>query len=249
MAQDNPLDADRVAACIEHTLLKPEATPDQIDRLCDEAVEHVLFAVCVNPVYVPRAVQRIDLSALPRTAQTERTAGQTKRIPIVVSVAGFPLGATTAETKADEARRALDHGAREVDMVVHLGALRAGDLQAVRRDIETVARVVHRASPPGLLKVILETAALEADEIILGCRCAAEGEADFVKTSTGFHPAGGATVEHVRLLHRHASPIRVKAAGGIRDARTACAMIEAGASRIGTSSGVAIVRALREANA
>ncbi|MCH7872432.1 MAG: deoxyribose-phosphate aldolase [Planctomycetes bacterium] len=159
-------------------------------------------------------------------------------------MAGFPLGANAPSTKATEARRAIDDGATEIDMVVNLGALVGGDPATVRRDIEAVAHAVHGGAPGRLLKVILETGALTEEQAILGCRCAAEGEADFVKTSTGFHPAGGATVERVRLLKRYASPLGVKASGGIRTASHMKAMIEAGASRIGTSSGVAIVREL-----
>jgi deoxyribose-phosphate aldolase len=222
-----------LAARIEHTILKPEATPEQIDRLCDEAVAFGFRAVCVNPVYVRRAAERL------RSVRTE--SGGLKG-PIVVSVAGFPLGASLTATKSDEARRALDDGASEIDMVVILGALMAGDRTAVRKDIEALARVVHPSGPQYKLKVILETAALTEEQFILGCRCAMEGEADFVKTSTGFHPKGGATVEHVRLLHRYASPMKVKASGGIRTAEAALALLDAGASTIGTSSGPAIMR-------
>jgi len=159
-----------------------------------------------------------------------------------VSVAGFPLGASTTETKVDEARRALGEGASEIDMVVALGALAAGDRTVAVKDIAAVADAVHAGVNNGILKVILETAALTEERIALGCYCCVEGGADFVKTSTGFHPGGGATVEHVRLLHRCASPIRVKASGGIRTTAVARAMLEAGASRLGTSSGVAIIR-------
>jgi deoxyribose-phosphate aldolase len=184
----------------------------------------------VNPVHVAHAVKRIA-----------SVAARSARQPAVVSVAGFPLGASRSDVKADEAKRAMDDGAAEVDTVVFLGALKSGDVRAARVDIEAVARAVHGRRPAGLLKVILETAALTRDEILAGCRCCAEGEADFVKTSTGMHAAGGATVEVVRLLHQHAAPIGVKAAGGIRTAKDALAMIDAGASRLGTSSGVAIV--------
>jgi deoxyribose-phosphate aldolase len=218
-----------LARTIEHTLLKPEATPEQVDRLCDEALEWGFFGVCVNPFHVRRAAARL--------ASASVAVG-----PKVVSVAGFPLGAALSATKADEARRAIDDGAVEIDMVIPLGALIAGDGKTVRADIETVAHAVHRSRSDALLKVILETAALSDEAIILGCRCCAEGEADFVKTSTGFHPAGGATVEHVRLLHRHAAPIKVKAAGGIRTAAAALAMLDAGAARLGASSGPAILR-------
>ena len=220
-----------LAQKIEHTLLNPEATPVQIDALCDEAAANGFLAVCVNPVYVRQAARRLEQAVANRRL-------------CVVSAAGFPLGANLSQTKADEAARALDDGASEIDMVMALGAFLAGNLVAVRRDIEAVAEVVHRTKG-GVLKLILETAALTTEQIILGCRCAAEGEADFVKTSTGFHPAGGATVEHVRLLHRYASPMPVKAAGGIRTALAAQAMIQAGAARIGTSHGVAIMEELR----
>ena len=224
-----------MARRIDHTLLAPDATPDRIDQLCDEALRFGFGAVCINPVYVRRASARLELN---------RGLTSVERRPAVVSVAGFPLGAAVTATKVDEARRALDHGASEIDMVAALGALIAGDRETVRRDIEAVARVVHSARENGILKVILETAALTEPQIILGCRLCAEAEADFVKTSTGFHPAGGATVDHVRLLHRCASPLRVKASGGIRTAAAARAMLEAGAARLGTSSGVAIVEAM-----
>jgi len=223
-----------LASCIEHTLLKPEATPEQIDRLCDEAIEHHFYAVCVNPIFVGRAVNRLAAS---------------KASAIVVSVAGFPLGAGKSSTKVAEARAALDDGAMEIDMVLPVGLLIAGDSAAVRLDIEEVSHCVHQFGQGRLLKVILETAALDAEAIVCGCRCCAEAEADFVKTSTGLHSAGGATVEHVRLLHRCAAPMRVKAAGGIRTVATALAMLDAGASRIGTSSGCEIMREAKNLDA
>lgn len=217
---------------IDHSLLKPEATAEQIDRLCNEALEHQFYAVCVNPIFVERAAKRV--------------AGSDT---VVVSVAGFPLGASAADTVADEARRGVEAGAREIDMVAWLGGLIDPDVcrdkNRIVETIHTVACAVHGAGPNHILKVILETRALTKEQIILGCRCCAEGEADFVKTSTGFHPSGGATVEHVRLLHRYASPMKVKASGGIRDLPTAFALIEAGAARLGTSAGVTLVRSLR----
>jgi len=234
------LTPEQLAAAIDHTLLKAEATGEGIDRLCDEAVAYGFAAVCVNPIHVRRAAERI--------AAAGRCGGQDHR-PAVASVAGFPLGASRTETKADEARRAMDDGATEIDMVIALGALIAGDVRAVRSDIAAVARAVHQAYAAGILKVILETRALTAEQIILGCRCCAEGEANFVKTSTGFHEAGGATVDHVRLLHRHASPLRVKASGGIRTAQLARELLLAGAARLGTSSGVAILNELRHGDA
>lgn len=237
--------AAETARRIDHTLLRPEATPEQIDLLCDQAVEYGFGAVCVNPIFVRRAVERLTSSRAAQSASMSVQAGSGRVLPRVVSVAGFPLGASTTATKAEEARRALDEGATEIDMVAQLGALIAGSRESVRNDIEAVARAVHRARSDGILKVILETAALTRDQIALGCRCCVDGDADFVKTSTGFHPAGGASVEHVRLLVRHASPLAVKAAGGIRTANDARVMLEAGATRLGTSAGVAIIEELR----
>ena len=217
-----------LARFIDHTVLKPETTVEQIDRLCDECVEHGFCAACVNPVWVSRCVQRLARS------QT-----------VVASVAGFPLGASLTATKAGEARRAVEQGAMEVDMVANMGALVAGDADTVRRDIEAVVSATVGANSKALVKVILETRALTDEQIILGCRCAAEAQADFVKTSTGFHPAGGATVAQVALLREHAVPLKVKAAGGIRDLKTALAMIEAGADRLGMSASVQVIEEMR----
>lgn len=189
--------------------------------------------MCVNPIHVKRVSDRM--------AQAASTGYR----PAIVSVAGFPLGASTTEIKAEEARQAIGDGATEIDMVALVGSLIEGDRKAVRSDIEAVSNVVHQTTKGGVLKVILECGALTQEQIILGCRCCAEGEADFVKTSTGMHASGGATVEIVRLLHRHASPILVKASGGIRTLDAARIMVAAGAARIGTSSGVAIVRQLK----
>jgi deoxyribose-phosphate aldolase len=216
-----------LARLIDHTVLKPEATAADIDRLCDECRQYGFYAACVNPVWVARCVRRLVRS---------RT--------VVASVAGFPLGASLPATKADEARRAIEQGAAEVDMVVNLGALAAGDRDAVVRDIEAVVAAVVGANSKALVKVILETRALTDEQIILGCRCAADAQADFVKTSTGFHSSGGATVEHVALLREHAAPLKIKAAGGIRDLQTALAMIEAGADRLGMSASVAVIQEL-----
>ncbi len=227
---------DQLATRIDHSLLTSEATPGQIDLLCDEAMTYGFGAVCVNPVYVRRVARRLDKS------MTHRADA---RRPAIVSVAGFPLGTSTTDTKADEARRAIDDGATEIDMVVHVGALIENRGAAVREDIEALAHVVHRSVDGGVLKVILECGALTTQQIILGCRCCAEGEADFVKTSTGMHPSGGATPDIVRLLYRHASPLLIKAAGGIRTATAALEMIAAGAARIGCSSSVAMIEELR----
>lgn len=224
------MDAQELAARIDHTILKAEATPEAIDRLCDEALEHGFAAVCVNPIWVDRCSRRLRSSAAAGGRDVQ-----------VATVVGFPLGANLTELKVLEARRAIDDGARELDMVLRVGDLVAGDTGVVRDDIAAVADAVHAASDQHMLKVILETATLTEDQIIAGCRCAAEGQADYVKTSTGFHLAGGASVEAVRLLHRHAAPLKVKASGGIRDRATALAMVEAGASRLGCSASVAII--------
>lgn len=218
------LNARQLAGMIDHTVLKPEATESMIDRLCEEAVEHGFVAVCVNPIWVAHCERRLD--------------GHPVRI---ASVIGFPLGASSTEIKVAETQRAIDDGAIEIDMVIRLGDLIAGRTDRVRDDIAAVADTCHTASSDHHLKVILETAALTEPQIIAGCRCVAEAQADYVKTSTGFHPSGGATVDSVRLLHRFAAPIKVKAAGGIRDLKTALAMINAGAARLGCSSSVAIV--------
>lgn len=228
MTPEAPDQAARLAAAIEHTLLRPEAQPADIDRLCDEAVACRFHGVCVNPAYVAQAARRLEDEPIR-----------------VITVVGFPLGANATATKVAEARRAMEDGAFELDMVINLGRFLAGDGAAVRAEIEALAGVVHGGRRGGALKVILETAALTPPQMIAGCRLCAEGEADFVKTSTGFHAAGGASVAAVQLLHRHASPLGVKAAGGIRTAAAALAMLDAGASRIGTSAGVDILQQLR----
>lgn len=222
-----------LARRIDHTLLKPEATAAQVDRLCDECRQHGFFCACVNPVWVARCAARL---AGART--------------VVAAVAGFPLGASRSDIKAEEARRAIGDGAAEIDMVVHLGDVLAGDAAAVTHDVSAVVRAAREARADALVKVILETRALTDEQITLGVRCAAAAGADFVKTSTGFHASGGAIVEHVALLRRCAQAarpdgsLRVKASGGIRDLAGALAMLEAGASRLGMSASVAVVEAL-----
>lgn len=213
-----------LAAKIDHTILKAEALPSQIDAVCREAQEWRFAAVCVNPLYVARCVAHLKGSGI-----------------AVATVCGFPLGATTTADKCAEAGRAVAAGASEVDMVLQLGALLASELSAVRDDMAAVVDATKRANPAALVKVIFESAALSAEQIIAACRCAAEAQVDYVKTSTGFHASGGASVEAVRLMHKHAAPIKVKASGGIRDLKTARAMLAAGASRLGLSSSVAIM--------
>jgi len=207
-------------------LLKPEATRDQIVQLCREAREYGFAAVCVNPCYVKLAAELLRGSPVK-----------------VCSVVGFPLGATLPEVKAYEARRAIEEGAAEIDMVINIGALKSGDLELVRRDIAAVVDVCHAKG--ALCKVIIEAALLSDEEKVLACQLAKAAGADYVKTSTGFGP-GGATVHDVALMRRTVGPgMGVKAAGGIRSYEAARNMIEAGATRIGASAGVKIVREAR----
>lgn len=211
----------RLAGYIDHTLLKPEATPADVDRLVEEALDHYLYAVCVNPAFVPRVMAKKGDAPLR-----------------VAAVVGFPLGANAPEIKAQEAALAVAQGADEIDMVIPIGRARAGDLAAVEAEV----RAVRRAAPGAVLKVILETGFFTPEEIRALAEAAIQGGADFLKTSTGFGPRG-ATLEDVRLLREVAGDrAKVKASGGIRDKKTAWAMIEAGADRIGASSGVKLVR-------
>ncbi|HXT38492.1 MAG TPA: deoxyribose-phosphate aldolase [Candidatus Angelobacter sp.] len=210
-----------LARFIDHTLLKPDATASDIERLCNEAREHRLFAVCVNGSRVAQASHVLDESEVK-----------------VAAVVGFPLGATDSDSKRFETEAALDSGAQEIDVVINIGRLRDGDHAYVLREL----RDVVEAADERPVKVILETCLLTREEKIRACRVALDSGAHFVKTSTGFS-TGGATVEDVKLLREIVGPkFGVKAAGGIRDTRAALAMIEAGATRLGTSNGVAIVR-------
>lgn len=209
-----------LARLIDHTLLKPEATEEQIRRLCAEARHYGFAAVCVNPWWVPLCVQELKGTGVK-----------------VATVIGFPLGATTTEAKAFEARQAVEAGADELDMVMNVGALKSGHLDRVQEDIAAVVR----AAAGRVVKVILETGLLTDEEKVTACRLAVAAGAHFVKTSTGFGP-GGATVADVSLMRRTVGDqVGVKASGGIRDHATAVAMVEAGATRIGASSSVAIV--------
>jgi deoxyribose-phosphate aldolase len=212
-----------VAAMIDHTLLKPEASQDQIAQLCYEARKYGFATVCVNPTNVRLCVQLL------------------KGSPVgVCTVVGFPLGATPPEVKAYETQQALDDGATEVDMVINIGALKSKDYALVERDIATVARTCHAGG--SLLKVIIEAALLTDEEKARACELAKAAGADYVKTSTGFGP-GGATAHDVELMRRTVGPaMGVKAAGGIRTFEDAQAMIAAGATRIGASASIKIVQ-------
>lgn len=215
-----------IARTIDHTLLKADATRAQIEQLCREAREFGFATVCVNPAWVPLSARLL------RGSETG-----------VCTVVGFPLGATFPEVKAHEAARVVEEGAGEVDMVVNVGALKSGDYALVERDIAAVVEASRRGG--AIVKVILETALLNDEEKVRGCVLSRAAGADFVKTSTGFGPAG-ATVEDVTLMRRVVGPaMGVKAAGGVRDYAQAQAMIAAGADRIGASVGVKIVQESR----
>lgn len=211
---------EEIAALIDHTLLLPEATPDMVARLCSEAVEHGFYSVCISPVYVPLA--------------REALSGSPVR---VCTVAGFPAGMNETEVKAFETRRAIQQGADEIDMVMNVGAAKAGDWDRVGLDVETVVENARGR----LVKVILETCLLTDEEKARACEVSVGAGAGFVKTSTGFSHAG-ATVADVSLMRAVAgTDAGVKASGGIRDYETACRMIKAGATRLGTSSSLNIV--------
>jgi deoxyribose-phosphate aldolase len=218
-AADVPLD---LARYIDHTLLRPDSTAAEIDKLCDEAMEYQFASVCINPTWVKRAASRLRGSGV-----------------VTCTVIGFPLGANTTAIKAMEARRALREGAREVDMVLNVGALKSGEYEQVREDIAQVAEAAHEVG--GLCKVILETALLTDEEKVVASSLSKEAKADFVKTSTGFG-SGGATVYDVALMRETVGPdMGVKASGGVRTLEDVEDMIAAGASRIGASAGVQIV--------
>ena len=216
------MDKKTIAAMIDHTLLKPEATQAQIEKLCAEAAEYHFASVCVNPVYIPLAARLLKGTGVK-----------------VCCVVGFPLGAIAPEQKAAEAASCAAMGAEELDMVIHVGAAKAGDWALVQRDIEGVVK----AAAGHTVKVIIETCLLTDEEKVKACEAAKAAGAHFVKTSTGFS-TGGATTHDIALMRKTVGPeMGVKASGGIRDYATAMAMIEAGANRIGASAGIAIVAA------
>ncbi len=215
------LTKEELAALIDHTLLKPEATEEEVAQVCQEAVEYGFKSVCVNGSWVPFVAGRLKGSSV-----------------VVCSVVGFPLGAMASRAKAYEAQEAAASGASEIDMVLHVGHLKARDTDYVRRDIQAVRGALGSGI---ILKVIIETSKLTEDEKVLACELVRDAGADYVKTSTGF-AGGGATPEDISLMRRVVGDdLGVKASGGVRDYASALAVLEAGASRIGASSGVAIV--------
>ena len=209
----------KIAAIIDHTLLKSEATPDMAERLCREADEHGFYSVCVSPVFVSLAYELLTGSPVK-----------------VCTVVGFPAGVNEPDVKAYETSRAIQQGADEIDMVMNVGAAKAGDWKRVGFDVESVVT----SARGNMVKVILETCLLSDEEKLRACEVCVAAAAGFVKTSTGFNRAG-ATVEDVRLMRTAVGAgVGVKASGGIRDYQTACNMIEAGATRLGTSSSLKI---------
>jgi deoxyribose-phosphate aldolase len=219
------LSAKKLAKMIDHTELKPIATEDHIRKLCHEAVENGFGAVCVNSCYVETACEEL------KDKDVE-----------VCSVVGFPLGSMVTDAKAFEAQSAVDRGATEIDMVMNLGMLKSGNLKGVKNDIAAVVK----ASQGSTVKVILETGYLTEDEIVTACKTVKEAGAHFVKTSTGFGPRG-ASIEDVRIMHDTVGDdLGIKAAGGIGTYADAISMIEAGATRIGASRGIDIIKGAKK---
>jgi len=218
--------AKNLASYIDHTLLKPDAVQEQIIKLCDEAKEYEFASVCVNPYWVSLCHEQLKASSVK-----------------VCTVIGFPLGANHTAVKVAETLQALEDGTDEVDMVINIGALKSGKILDVEADIRAVTEAVKKVTNNNqtLVKVILETCLLTDEEKVLACELSEKAGADFVKTSTGFS-TGGATVDDVKLMKRTVgNRLEVKASGGVRDIKTALTMIQAGATRIGTSSGIKIV--------
>jgi deoxyribose-phosphate aldolase len=259
-AELNVMNARQLARTIDHTILKAEATEAQVRQVVAEAIEHRFAGVCVNPRYVKLVARLIEDARLADETQTDAPV-------LTCACVGFPLGANATLTKAIEASSCVKDGAQEIDMVIAVASLLEEDLDYARHDVMEVVKAARAVRRQTVVKVILETAVLNETQIALGCRAAQQGGADFVKTSTGFHPAGGATVAAVRALRNYCDNasrgfgsssaaagggggeaagrdgMKVKAAGGIRDLPTALAMLEAGADRLGCSVSVAIVNA------
>ena len=223
-----PFDENNIASFIDHTLLKPNASLRQIEQLCAEARQHGFASVCVNPVHVRACAEMLGSGTIPK----------------VCTVIGFPLGASASSVKSYETKIAIEDGAEEIDMVINIGALKDGNVDLVKADIQGVVKTAHAGS--AIVKVIIETALLSNSEKKTACILAKDAGADFVKTSTGF-AGGGATADDVALMRRVVgAEMGVKASGGIRNLADARAMIEAGATRIGASSGVSIVQGVED---
>jgi deoxyribose-phosphate aldolase len=224
------IDEKQLASYIDHTLLEATATEERIKQLCQDAVEYGFHAICINPRWVPLAAELLHNTKIN-----------------VASVVSLPLGADSTKIKAAQAKDAIFAGADEIDMVADLAAIIEGDWQYLSSQLKAVLKVCRSMRPAVLLKVIIESAALTREQKIFACQIANSCRVDFIKTSTGLHPAGGATVEDVTLIKENAPNCKVKAAGGIKTAKQAVEMLQAGAERIGTSSGVQIINELKTA--
>lgn len=219
------MNARELAKMIDHTVLKAIAGKPDVIKLCQEAKENGFASVCVNPFFVPLAAEQLKDSDV-----------------LVCTVIGFPLGSTSTASKAAETADAVKNGAKEVDMVINIGALKDGRKEIVLNDIKTVVETAQSVNPVAITKVIIETCYLTREEKILACELAKQAGAHFVKTSTGFG-SGGATVEDIKLMREVVgSEMGVKASGGIKNAQDALVMVEAGANRIGASAGIAIIQ-------
>jgi deoxyribose-phosphate aldolase len=230
------MNRSELARRIDHTLLKPEAGESAIRALVEEAMVFHFAAVCVNPCWIELVNNLFSVAS-------GKSSGSVEPSVALCAVVGFPFGTQCSAIKAQEAQHCAKAGADEIDMVIWIPALLSGNLESARKDVQQVAAAAKAVRPDIVVKVILETALLNEEQIALGCRAAREGGADFVKTSTGFHPAGGASVQAVRWLKQYSGHLRVKASGAIRDLATAQAMLDAGADRLGCSASVAIVSA------
>lgn len=224
----------QLARCIDHTVLKPEAGEREIRAVTAEALEYKFAGVCVNSGWIKLVRRLLDGAGKNGSNHAAAACG----------VVGFPFGAAETTVKVFEAQMCVNSGADEIDMVIWLPALMLGDFDRARKDVEEVVKAAKGVCGKTIVKVILETAILNESQIAMGCQAAGEGGADFVKTSTGFHPAGGASVQAVRWLKQYSGSLRVKASGGIRDLATAQAMLAAGADRLGCSASVAIINSL-----
>ncbi|MFZ2146470.1 MAG: deoxyribose-phosphate aldolase [Sedimentisphaerales bacterium] len=218
-----------LAGCIDHTLLDATATKEQIKQLCEEAKTYGFHTVCVNSRWLGLVAEQLHNTKV--------------KVGGVVSV---PLGADSTRIKVAQAKEAIFAGADEIDMVADLAAIIAGDMKYLQNQVQAVLKVCRSMRPAVVLKVIIESAALNHDQKIFACRAADRCGIDFIKTSTGLHPAGGATVEDIKLMKQTAPSCKIKAAGGIRTAKQVLEMLAAGAERIGTSSGVKIIKELKD---
>jgi len=229
---ENQILDTQLAAAIDHTLLDATATKERIERLCQEAVDLGFYAVCVNPRWVPLVAEQLY--------DTKVKVG---------SVVSLPLGADSTKIKVAQAKDAIFAGADEIDMMADLAAIIEGDWRYLSGQVQAVLKICRSMRPPVVLKVIIESAALTQQQKVFACQILEACRVDFIKTSTGLHPAGGATIEDVKLIRQAAPNCKIKAAGGIRTVRQALEMLQAGAERIGTSSGVQIINEFKESKA